>query len=222
MPDNLAAAETISRSEAKAAKFKSLLPGQIVEIELDWGTLRIVPQQIVVITSKAPFVRAADLALKITRDAARAAAVTMFGINRQYLYKFTSRDARDELGRRLAPPSAWGAWGGELDAEMKTDAPDSPQHSGLMSMTMRKMNLVDREAGWLDLSITSAGTSPTDIGVVIRANDHYQFSPEKDPDSLVVDSHGVSRTLRLLDTLVSNFDASIKRSDSIIHGLVSQ
>jgi len=222
MPDRLVAAETISKSEAKAAKFKSLLRGQIVEIDLGWGTLQVVQQRAVVFTSKAPYVRAADLALRIARDASRPAVVTMFGINREFHYKFASQKARDELGLRLAPPSAWGVWGEAMYAEMMNDAPDATQHSGLMSMTMRKMHMSDREAGWLDITVSATGTSPEDAGVSVRANDHYQFSTGHDPDSLSADDHFGSRTVRLLDTLVNNFDESIKRSDSIVHGLMAQ
>ena len=145
----------------------------------------------------------------------------MFGINREFHYKFGSRSDRDELGRRLSPLSSWGSWGGVLETDIEKDAPDSPEHSGLLSITMRQMNMKDRESGWLDVTIASAGLTPDDIGVTARVNDHYQFSTEHDPDSLSADGHVGSRTMRLLDNLVNNFDVSTKRSDAIIQGLLT-
>jgi hypothetical protein len=221
MPEKLVEAETISRNEAKAVTFKSLLSGQIVDIDLGWGSLQVVPQRVVVITSKAPYVRAADLALRIARDGSRPAVVTMFGINREFHYKFASSKDRDAFGVRLAPPSAWGTWGDSLAAEMEDASLDPKQHSGLLSMTMRRMHMPNREGGWLDLSVTATGSSVEEAAVSVRANDHYQFDPDKDPETLSADSHAASRTLRLLDSLASNFDESIKRSDAIVAGFIT-
>jgi hypothetical protein len=220
LPDELAKCEAISRKEAAAAKFKNLLPGQIVEFELEWATVQAVPQRLAVHTTKVPYVRIADLALKIAREASSAALVTMFGINREYRYKFASVEERDKFGIRIAPPLAWGPLGKMIDEDQRGQTSETEQRSGVLSMTMRKMHLKDRESGWLDITVTATGTSVDDAGVSIRANDHYQFNPKLDPEALSPDKHFSSRTFRLLESLTKNFDESIKRSDSFVSGLM--
>jgi len=216
LPEKLAAARTLTPEEASSAKLKSLMVAQIVEYELEWGSVQSIPQRLIVKTTQAPFVRAADLALKLARESPKT-VVTMFGINREYDYRFSSMAARDTLGIRLSPPGSWGAWGIEVEKEMRETAGD--KHPGLLAATMRRVMPADREAGWVDATVMAAG-SATDVKVTVRINDHYAYSPEKDPENLSADSHASSRTTRLLDTLFNNFDESVKRSDVIANGII--
>jgi hypothetical protein len=221
LPEALAKSKTITIKEAGAVKFKSLLQGQIVEFDLDGLTVQVVPQRLVVHTTQVPYIRAADLALKIMREASPSATVTMFGINREYQYRFGSAADRDKLGIRLAPPLAWGdPFGKLIDEEQRSHTEDAEQRSGVFSVTMRKMNLADREHGWLDLGVSATGVDKENVGVQVRANDHYQCHPKHDPETLSSDYHTASRTTRLLETFTKNFDDSIKRSDLCVEGLM--
>jgi hypothetical protein len=219
LPEALAKCETITAKEASAAKFKNLLQGQIVEFEIDGVTVQVVPQRLVVHTTQVPYIRAADLALKIVREASPLSTVTMLGINREYQYKFANVEERDKFGIRIAPPLAWGEFGRVIDEDQRGQVPNSDDRSGVLSMTMRRMHFKDREGGWLDITISATGNLKDDVGVQVRANDHYQCHPKHDPESLVLDHHASSRTARLLDTFTKNFDESIKRSDAFVYGL---
>jgi hypothetical protein len=218
LPEALARSETITSKEASAAKFKNLLQGQIVEFEIDGVTVQVVPQRLVVHTTQVPYIRAADLALKIVREASPSSTVTMLGINREYQYKFANVEERDKFGIRIAPPIAWGEFGKVIEADQRAQTLNSEGRSGVFSITMRRMHFTDRESGWLDITVAATGTRD-EPGVQIRANDHYQFHTKYDPESLVLDHHASSRTARLLDTFTKNFDESIKRSDMYVHGL---
>jgi hypothetical protein len=219
-PTKLVEANVIDPSDAKSATFNGLLKGQLVDFALDWTTVQAVGQRLVFASSQAPYVRIADLALRVVREALKAPVVTMLGINREYQYRFLSGVARDAFGTRLAPPEAWGDWGKAVRAEMKAHPSQPEKHGGLISMQMRQADLPDREAGWIDITIASAVVAESPLGAVIRVNDHYQCNDATDPQTLSKDGHESSRTVRLLDTLFNSFDRSMQRADAIVNGLV--
>lgn len=221
-PTNLVAANVITETDAKFATFNGLLKGQLVDFALDWASVQAVAQRLVFVSSQVPYVRIADLALKVVREALKAPVVTMLGINREFQYRFLSVAARDAFGTRLAPPEAWGDWGRAVRGEMTSSAMEAGKHGGLMSMQMRQFAPDDREAGWIDLTVASASVADSPLGAVIRVNDHYQCSETADPQTLSKDGHESSRTARLLDALFNSFDRSVQRADAIVNGLVKQ
>jgi hypothetical protein len=223
VPEALASAKVISSNEAQKAVFKNLVAGKIAEFSLTWGTLQTTEQRLIAQTSEAPYVRIADLAIKVIKEAQTSPFVTMFGVNREFVYKYSSIADRDQLGMRLSPPSAWGKWGTEVERNIMSTQSEPIKHGGLMNASMRQIKWDDRENGWVDVTVSSIlGTSTDGYGVTIRVNDHYQFSDEFDPKVLSDDGHRASRTDRLLDALVRNFDASIDRAESIVNGLVQR
>lgn len=222
-PAKLVEANVITEVEAKLATFNGLLKGQLVDFALGTrATVQAVAQRLVFVSSQAPYVRIADLALKVVREALKAPVVTMLGINREFQFRFTSSDGRDAFGTRLSPPEAWGDWGKAIRSEMTPQALEADRHGGLMSIQMRQAAPGDREAGWIDLIVASAVVADSRLGVLVRVNDHYQCSDSSDPPSLSTDGHAASRTERLLDALLKQFDKSIQRSDIIVTDLVKQ
>jgi len=221
-PTKLVETNTLTEVEAKLATFNGLLKGQLVDFALDWATVQAVTQRLVFTSSQAPYVRIADLALRVVREALKAPAVTMLGINREFQFRFASSDARDAFGTRLAPPEAWGDWGKEVRTELTPATMEANRHGGLISIQMRQAIPDDREAGWIDLTVASAVVAGSKLGVLIRANDHYQCSDSADPPTLSKDGHEASRTERLLEALLTRFDKSVHRSDAIVNGLVKQ
>jgi hypothetical protein len=223
LPQYLADVGVLSDVEARSAVFKSLVPGQIVEFLLNWGLIQAVEQRLVLQTSNVPYVRIADATLKILREAQRKAVVTMFGINREYTYRYSSMEARDALGVAIAPPSAWGPWGRAIEGTLAETIHSPAKHGGLITATMRQANMEDREAGWIDVSVSAgSGNDETGWAVLVRVNDHFQYSEKFDPPQLSGDDHKASRTSRLLDSLVENFDLSVQRADEIVSGLIDQ
>jgi hypothetical protein len=220
-PKKLADANIISEFDAKSVTFNGLLQNQLVDFVLgDWAAVQAVGQRLSFVSSQAPYVRIADLALKVVRETMKAPAVTMLGINREFQYRFPTTESRDAFGTRLSPLEAWGDWGKAIKEEFTPGALAVGKHGGLMSIQMREADLDDREAGWIDTSLTSAFVAGSPLGVLIRVNDHYQCSDLKDPQNLSKDGHELSRTGRLLDALLSQFDSSIQRSDNIVSGLM--
>jgi hypothetical protein len=221
LPQKLAESGVLSEAEARSAIFKNLVAGQVVEFSLNWGSILAVEQRLAIQTLTVPYVRIADVALKILREAQKQPIVTMFGINREYTYRYPSVAERDALGVALSPPSAWGPWGEGIAASMPETRSTLAKHGGLMTVTMRQADLDDREAGWIDVSVSAGpGDDERGWGFIIRINDHYQSSDKYDPQQLSMDGHQGSRTTRLLDALVANFDHSILRADGIVNGLL--
>jgi len=218
-PKKLLEAKVLTEAEVQRATINALLPGQIVDFALDWVTVQVVAQRTAFVSSQAPYVRIADLALKTVREIMRAPAITMLGINREFNFTFTSTEARDTFGSRLAPPEAWGAWGKSVRNEFSNQL-NSGKHGGLIAIQMRQAAPDDREAGWIDVTVGSSSNAASPLGVVVRVNDHYQTSESADPQSLSKDGHEASRTSRLLDALFNSFDESVHRSDAIAHELV--
>src|SRR4051794_1272978 len=106
----LADCKALPDGDLTAARYEALLPDQIVDVRLPWGKLAVVGERLVVEVNEAPYVRAADLALKCIRELTPSAVVRQMGIN--YTAHFEMDLAqRDRIGQRLVPASNWGQFG---------------------------------------------------------------------------------------------------------------
>lgn len=219
LPEKLLEVGAISDTEAKAVRFTSLLQGQIVDYQIeDWCAIQALEQRLIMRTSKVPYVRIADLALKGLREIMKAPVVTMFGINRDFHCIYPDSQSRDALGVRLAPPSAWGQWGKSIEDDMKLPL-EQGKHGGVMNITMRQQKPDDREFGYTDVYVTAVGPEPT--SVTLKVNDHYQSDAKWDEEHLDQKVRDDARTSRLLETFSRSFDDSIRRAEVIVQGIVS-
>lgn len=210
----LESSKAVAKAEIKQSEYELLVPDQAVGVVFPWGKLTVVPERMVVETAQVPYVRVADLALKLTREISPTSLIAKFGINVTSHYKFQDVGARDRFASRLAPTPNWGAFG-QLVQESFRESGD--KHGGLMRVTMRQALPPGRSAGWLDITVEPSPALPRDVGVAVMANDHFETS-EEDLERFRNSARAVSDML--LDQLASNFDKSIERSFDVFNGLV--
>ncbi len=218
LPEVLSSARVISKSEAKVAKFRALLPDAAVHLELSWGELLVTKDRVQVSTTEAPYVRICDFVIKALHDMETESAVSAFGINLESHFNLGSINARDNLGRRIAPPEAWGNWGSEILKSMQSK---SPLRGGMMHLQMRMPFVEDKVAGWMDVFAGPSERIPNNTGVFFRTNHHHQ-SPKQEASGAEKTQSAPTRTnpLTLLDSLAERFDASIDRAVNIFNGVL--
>ena len=103
LPGKLADGKVIPRKVADAATLVTLLPSQTTHFKIDWAELLVLTNRFQVVSLEAPHIRICDLILKAIGDLAPGSTVSEFGINVDCHYDLGTADARNELGRRLAP-----------------------------------------------------------------------------------------------------------------------
>jgi hypothetical protein len=207
-PAALASADVISKKDAEIAIPRTLLPGAVSHFDFHWGELSVTAQRFFANAKEAPYVRACDLVVKALRDLLPEARVTAFGINLESHFDLGSTAARDALGRRLAPPEAWGKWGEEVRRSM--DREDS-MHGGMVRIQMRLPFRDERISGWLDVSAEPSSKISGKGGVVLRSNHHHQFA---------ADLNDKPEGLELVDALAERFDASVLATENIFGDVI--
>lgn len=213
--DSLEKANVLGSPDQAAASYEALVPDQVVVLVLPWGKMSVVVERLVVEVTQVPYVRGADLVLKLLNDVSPSSTVLKFGINMVCHYKFPSVAERDAFASRLVPPRAWGPFGAIVE---KSFDEDSDRHGGVMKVQMRQARPPDRSAGWIDVTLEPSQLIPNNQGVAISLNDHYELSIER-----VAELRGSTRASseELLGLLESNFDASVNRSFEICDGLIA-
>ncbi len=213
----LAEGKLIPQKIADTATYKSLIPGMQVVLKFAWGELLVAQDRFQVTTTEAPYIRICDLSLKAINDLNPEAVVTSFGINCDSHIDIGSREARNKLGVRLAPPEAWGAWGAEIRKGMDGE---NKMQGGVTHIQMRQQFLDNGVRGWLDVSAMPSPEFENDSGVVLRAN-HHHLGDISDSGDAKADEKPADITARLIERLAANFENSIANIDTIFKGVIS-
>jgi hypothetical protein len=191
------------------AAYEALLPNQVVVVTLPWGKLTVLQDRVTAEVTTVPYIRCADLVLKLLHEASPNSLVTKFGINMTSHYRFADLAARDKFAMRLAPPSAWGKFGAIVE---KSFQEREDRHGGVMKLTMRQAKPSDRSAGWIDATIEPSALFHKDQGVAIMINDHYDTSAE---DLAAMRQSARATSEELLSLFERNFEKSVERSFGI-------
>ena len=189
----------ISERMVDTADTKIVHP-QILEFNVDWLNMQIVPERFQISTTQAPYVRVQDLAVRIFREHLPHTPLKAMGINREIHFSVRTFGERDRLGRSLAPVEPWGDWGKELGSD--------GSHGGMTSITMSQVNPEGRPPGG-QVNVTvepSNRIGQGRLGVYVRVNDHYTIEN--------VESQ--MATSEIITLLEENFDESLRRADQII------
>ncbi|OGA35659.1 MAG: hypothetical protein A3G80_06270 [Betaproteobacteria bacterium RIFCSPLOWO2_12_FULL_62_13b] len=222
VPDALAQGKVISKKEAERVKFETLVRGHIVHFRLSWGELLVGPNHFQIGTTGAPYVRICDFATKALNDLPTKSVVTAFGINLECHFNLGSIKSRDALGRKLAPPKAWGGWGETILENMHGNQKENPKHGGMFLLQMRQPFVEKEISGWLDVWAGPSTRIADNMGVFFRTTHHHQLTPQ------AKEGHepGQQRKLPiesrpLLEFLVERFDASILSAENIFEGALA-
>ena len=206
----------ISEEDVAATAYEMLVPEQAVILVLPWGKFSVVSDRLSVDITQVPYVRGADLVMKLLREISPGALVSKFGINLVVHYRFPDMEARDRFACKLVPPEGWGTFG---DLVRKSFNEAGRRHGGLTRVTMRQAQPSDRSAGWLDVTVEPSALIANDRGVALSLNDHYELSIE-DRERVKGSPRAVCE--ELLSLLEKNFDTSIERSYDICSDLTRE
>lgn len=214
----LAESDVLSSGDIENANYEMLLKDQAVQIMFPWGSMSVLQDRFTIEVAQAPYVRAADLLLKCAREVATGSVVRQMGINLKADYIYQDPAARDILGRRLMPASAWGAWGKEVEKSQDLPAA-SLMHGGLACAVLRQQKEeANGVEGYVDARVDAARPTNAGWGVFVSVNDHYQASVSSIGGYKMSDAVA---TAALLDVLQDSFDGSVARSIEIANGIIA-
>ena len=189
--------EVLSEEDANKCKVKVIHP-EITEFQNDWLKLQVTPNRFYAESTEHPFIRVHDFVVNTFKNHLSHTPVSTLGINRQVHFSAGTVDARDRVGKILAPREPWGEWGKLID-EGKEE-----KHGGMISLTMQIQKTDDREKGFINITVRPS--TKVFAGIFADINDQYELS-DKD-ESLGSD--------RIIEILEDRFNASIERSEKII------
>ena len=211
--DSLAETNSIGADDARLARYEAFVRGQVCDIRLPWGKFAAVESKLVVEVNEAPYIRAADLAIKCLRDVSSGGVVRQMGINHQAFFE-TTLEERDVVGRRLVPPENWGGFGVEVAEGFNYGVKD-PRHGGLTVAVLRLGKFDDRPGGFTDARVEPGNRNNT-TGIVVSINDHYEMPANKDGNPV---SDRIA-TGALLDYLEASFDKCVERSIRFVNQII--
>lgn len=213
--ERLSKERVISDSDTANGSYVALAGGSVTHFKIPWAEVLVTEDRIQVTTSEVPYVRICDFVEKAMREVARVPEVKAFGINYECHIDLGTMQARDALGTKLAPPQAWGKWGGQIGESMNGE----PElHGGMMLLRMRKPFRSDGVSGWLDIAVAPSSRIPGNRGVAFRTNHHHALNgDEGDAKANQADGGRI-----LLGVLAKTFDSSIENAEAIIQETLAQ
>ena len=223
LPKKLAEGKVITSKMANSASLIALMPTQTVHFILEWAEILVLQDRLQITSLEAPHIRVCDFVLKVPQDLAINSTVSQFGINVVCHYDLESVDARNNFGKRIAPPDVWGAWGQKISESMSNYEKGTYLQGGVINVKFRKPFNHDGINGWLDISVTPSPEVPNNTGVLLQSNHHHQvlsIDPDADADKIVVSD--TEQTSTLLKSLSDNYEKSIEDAFSIFKEALSE
>lgn len=156
------------------------------------------------ITSLLPFVSIADIVVRIFKEFLPETPVRSFGINVHTLLDVGGWQARDRMGRALAPIAPWGDWGAQLPDE-------SPEKNGGMTdLVMRQTFLEDRESGYIQARVT-----PFELHQVkMDVNNHFDFESQWESKSRLTGNDAA-------EIISDRFDDALGQCDYVVRQMLN-
>lgn len=190
-PSWFASEGLITKAEADAAQIEVIHPevSDFTVLSSEGAALRVqvLRERLYIATEDARlFEMTRDLGVGIL-TLLRHTPVSKLGINYDCHVNMPSDDARNALGRRLAPPDPW------------NDVLRSP---ALLSLSMKSAR-ADNLEGHVAVKVEPSPRLP--FGVLVAVNDHFDITGP--------DGHGAEK---VVDVLKTAWDLSLKRSREIV------
>ncbi len=172
----------------------------------DRYTFSIESSRLIAEVRSPPFIDVSDLLERTFREFLAQTPIFRMGINRAVHFSVGSEEARNDIGKRLAPPDPWGDWGINLEGD-----PSLLKRGGLRSLTVEQRGLNDRPKGHIQAKIEPSLKIEDNAGIYMSINDDFSV---EDPDKII----GCNE---IMDLLHDNFDASMRRAEGIINHIMS-
>lgn len=94
------------------------------------------------------------------------------GINRAVHFDVGTGEARDAIGKKLAPREPWGEWGDLIAVSDGTD-----DRGGLVSLRMQQTRLAGEPPGFVGVRVEPSGQIKK-TGVFVEINGHYRIGTQ--------------------------------------------
>ena len=195
--------ELLPNSAADTATLQVAHP-QVTQFSFDWLSLRATTNEFVAETVQAPHIRVRDLVLRVFKEHLYHTPLRLMGINRDVHVPVANFAQFDRIGRALAPVEPWGRYIEDLELDGES--------GGMMTLKMSQLKPKGRPPG-SEINITVAPSSRIGggrFGVYVQVNDQFAVRDAEDG--------GGEQLMRFLE---DSFEASIRRSDGIVHHILS-
>ncbi len=179
---------------------------QVTKFSTEWLQLDITLDHFQAATQSVPHIRVYDFVVRVFGENLFHTPIRALGINRYVHFRAPSQNARNRVGRALAPVEPWRPCIEKLGLELECE------YGGMRSLTMADTQPEGRSPGG-QVNITVEPSTRIDkgrSGIYVNINDHYVVGS--------ADANGCKQSMRLLE---SNFEDSIQRSDTIIDHIMS-
>ena len=204
-PDWFARNELLTAREADEADI-DVVHAQLTRFTMEWLVVQVEQERFRAQTTVAPYVRVFDLVVRTFREFLPHTPLTKMGINMAVHFDVGSFEARDRIGKVLAPKEPWGDWGPLLAAG------EGRKHGGMTSLSMQQRTVDDRAKGFIQAKVEPSNRIGQELtGIYMQVNDHYEA--EK-PDE-------VAGSQEIVDILKDRFEPSLERSKWIIDQIMA-
>jgi hypothetical protein len=191
-PAWLASKGLIGESEADAANI-DVITHDISAFSTDWLRVLVTGDRFLCASEVAPsFDLLRDLTVGIFRHLAET-PITAMGINRSFHFPAPSEEAWHAFGHKLAPKDIW------------NDVMSNPGTRAVVIQGARPDKAVGHVFATVEPSIR------VQPGIYININDHYQL-----------DQMGSSNASAMADVLITNWEPSFGRAQTIVDRLLSE
>jgi hypothetical protein len=153
--------DLIPAGEAESATIGLVHP-DVCDFKLDWCHLNVGPERLTLDTKRPERYPPLFDLLASTFTLLCHTPITAVGINRKFVYRFSSDENWHNFGHRLAPKDPW------------TEALEKP---GLMALNMKGLRTDSFEGS---INVYIQGGQPREITLLV--NDHFQLSVERQKD----------------------------------------
>ena len=177
--------------------------------KFDWDErifFTVESERLVAEIHRPPFIDLADLLERTFREFLPHTPLVRLGINRHVHFSVGSEEARNEIGKMLAPHEPWGEWGETLEGDKSARS-----RGGLRGLTMEQNGLTDRPAGHLRVRVEPSLQVADNKGVYIATNDEFRLE----------NSDEISGSIEMMDMIRDNWDKSMHRAEKIFDQIVS-
>ncbi|MDE2752115.1 MAG: hypothetical protein OXI83_06015 [Gemmatimonadota bacterium] len=177
---------------------------EVTAFDAEWLELRVQQDSFLAGTTKAPHTRICDLVLELFGKHLAHTPVKALGINRTVHFRVGGMQARDRVGRTLAPTTVWGEWCAALEP--------GGEHGGMTSLTMTQVSVEGRaKGGRISVTVEPSRRIGDGIdGIYVAVNDHY----------VIVDGSAQPGE-HIVNLLSDNFEKSVRHSETLIDHVMS-
>jgi hypothetical protein len=191
--------DIVSQKECDEASVSIIHP-EIVEFQVGSKVIHVEQERFSAQTSEAPWITLCDLVVKTFRELLPHTPASKVGINRFVHFSVGSEEARNQIGRALAPIEPWGEWG-KLIGEGREDL-----RGGFATLTMQQNWKQEGFRGHIQAQVEPSKRLTGRAGIYMHVNHHAEAIGAKPED-------GCDRIISYLGT---EFERSIQHSEWII------